>query len=145
MLKLRNEIGDVIGCNFDPSNVMWQGVDPSVAIRELGDAIYHFHAKDCTEDEMNIAKNGRLDAKLYSQDIDRSWRFRTAGYGHDTLVWKDMISNLIMVGYDDVISIEHEDAMMTAKEGFEKAAEFLKSVIIFEKTEGLWWANKEDV
>lgn len=142
LLKLRSAIGDVIGCNFDPSNVMWQGVDPSAAIRKLGKAIYHFHAKDSSEDMANIRVNGRLDPKPYTDEINRAWIFRVLGYGHDTLLWKDMISNLVMVGYDDVISIEHEDTLMTAEEGFEKAVDFLKSVMVFQKSTGLWWANQ---
>jgi sugar phosphate isomerase/epimerase len=145
MLKLRNEIGEVIGCNFDPSHFFWQGINPSAAIRKLGPAIYNFHAKDSSEDMLNISVNGRLDAKPYTDEINRAWFFRVLGYGHDDVVWKDMISNLIMVGYDDVISIEHEDSLMTAKEGFEKAVEFLKRIIVFERSKGTWWCNKEDV
>jgi sugar phosphate isomerase/epimerase len=141
-LKLRNSIGEVIGCNFDPSNIMWQGINPSAAIRKLGKTIYHVHAKDSSEDMANIRVNGRLDPKPYTDEANRAWIFRVLGYGHDTLVWKDMISDLVMQGYDDVISIEHEDALMTATEGFEKAVNFLKSVMVFEKSTGLWWANQ---
>lgn len=141
MLKLRNAVGDVIGCNFDPSNLFWQDIDIPTAIRELGPAIYHFHAKDSIVQMFNVRKNGRLDAKNYSDEANRSWLFRTVGYAHDTLVWKDIMSTLVSVGYDHVISIEHEDTLMTANEGLEKAIDFLKSVMIFEKASGLWWAN----
>ena len=121
---------------------MWQGINPSAAIRKLGKSIYHVHAKDSSEDMANILVNGRLDPKPYTDETHRAWIFRVLGYGHDTLVWKDMMSDLVMQGYDDVISIEHEDTLMTATEGFEKAVEFLKSVMIFEKSTGLWWANQ---
>ncbi len=142
LLKLRSAVGDVIGCNFDPSHLFWQGINPVAAIRLLGKAIYHVHAKDSSEDIANIRINGRLDPKPYTDEINRSWFFRVLGYGHDALVWKNMISNLIMAGYDDVLSIEHEDSLMTAKEGFEKAVTFLKSVMVFEKATCLWWANQ---
>lgn len=140
LLKLRNAVGDIIGANFDPSHLFWQGIDPVAAIRKLGPAIYHFHAKDTKVDELNTAVNGVLDTKHYSDEINRSWIFRTVGYGHGYQVWKDIVSNLKMVGYDDVLSIEHEDSLMSANEGLRKAIDFLKEVMMFEKAGGMWWA-----
>ena len=46
MMKIRNAVGPTLGANFDPSHLVWQGIDPVAAIRYLGDAIYHFHAKE---------------------------------------------------------------------------------------------------
>lgn len=140
LLKLRKAVGDEIGANFDPSHLFWQGIDPVLAIRELGPAIYHFHAKDTKIDTYNTAVNGVLDTKHYGNDATRSWVFRTVGYGHDYAVWKDIISALRMVGYDHVISIEHEDALMSPNEGLQKAIAFLKEVMIFEDKEAMWWA-----
>ncbi|HOM70832.1 MAG TPA: sugar phosphate isomerase/epimerase, partial [Armatimonadota bacterium] len=68
------------------------------------------------------------------------WLFRTIGYGHGPQVWKDMISNLRMVGYDDVLSIEHEDSLMSVNEGFQKAVAFLKHIVIEEEKGAMWWA-----
>ena len=62
------------------------------------------------------------------------------GYGHDHRFWKDFVSNLRMVGYDYVLSIEHEDSLMSVSEGFSKAASFLKQVLLAEGTGGMWWA-----
>ena len=73
LLKLRSAVGDVIGANFDPSHLFWQGIDPVAAIRELRGAIYHFHAKDTKIDAMNTAVNGVLDTKHYSDELNRSW------------------------------------------------------------------------
>lgn len=140
LLKLRSAVGDVIGANFDPSHLFWQGIDPVAAIRKLGPAIYHFHAKDTKVDEMNTAVNGVLDTKHYGDEINRSWIFRSIGYGHDYKVWKDIVSNLRMVGYDYVMSIEHEDSLMSANEGLQKAIAFLKEVMVFEEVGGMWWA-----
>jgi sugar phosphate isomerase/epimerase len=140
MLKLRDAVGDTLGCNFDPSHLFWQGMDPVASIRKLGDAIYHFHAKDTRVDPINTTVNGVLDTKPYSDEINRSWVFRTIGYGHDYQVWKDMISMLRMVGYDDVLSIEHEDSLMSVNEGFQRAVSFLKQVVMFESTGEMWWA-----
>jgi len=140
LMCLRDAVGDTIGANFDPSHLFWQGIDPVVAIRELGSAIYHFHAKDTKIDEQNTRKNGVLDTKPYSDEIHRSWLFRTIGYGHGPQVWKDMISNLRMAGYDDVLSIEHEDSLMSVNEGFQKAVAFLKHIVIEEEKGAMWWA-----
>jgi sugar phosphate isomerase/epimerase len=139
-LRLRNECGDNIGVNFDPSHLFWQGMDPDECIKALGDSIYHVHAKDTTIDQRNTALNGVLDTKPYGDELNRSWIFRTIGYGHDYNVWKDMISTLRKVGYDGAISIEHEDSLMSVNEGFTKAAQFLKSAMISEKAGEMWWA-----
>ena len=140
LLRIRREVGDIIGANFDPSHLFWQGIDPVAAIRELGEAIYFFHAKDTKIDAANTAKNGVLDTKHYSDELNRSWIFRSVGYGHDYQLWKDMFSALRVVGYDDVISIEHEDSMMTVNEGLQKSIAFLKETMMFEKKGGMWWA-----
>ncbi len=140
LLRLRAAVGDIIGANFDPSHLIWQGMDTVEAIRVLKGAIYHFHAKDTAIDEANKKKNGVLDTKHYGDIISRSWVFRTVGYGNDTKHWKDMISMLKTTGYDGAISIEHEDALMSPTEGLNKAIEFLKDVIIFENPTDIWWA-----
>ncbi len=140
LLKLREAVGKEIGANFDPSHLIWQGIDPVAAIRKLGDCIYHVHAKDTKVDSMNTAVNGVLDTKHYGDELNRSWIFRAVGYGNDYTLWKDIVSNLRMVGYDYVMSIEHEDSLMSVNEGLKKAIAFLKEVMVFEDTSGMWWA-----
>ena len=141
LLKLREAVGPEIGANFDPSHLIWQGMDPVAVIRELGgDAIFHVHAKDTRLDKYNMAKNGALDTKSYADEAHRSWIFRSVGYGHSHQVWKDMMSALRLVGYDGMISIEHEDSLMTPTEGLEKAIAMLKDVMIFESKGEMWWA-----
>jgi sugar phosphate isomerase/epimerase len=140
LLRLRNAVGPVIGCNFDPSHLFWNGVDPVAAIRKLGDAIFHVHGKDVYADPFNIAVNGCNDNKPYDQIPDRSWTFRTIGYGHGVAVWKDIMSAFRMVGYDYVISIEHEDALMSADEGLAKAVAVLKEACMFEPPGEMFWA-----
>ncbi len=140
MLKIRAAVGDILGANFDPSHLFWQGIDPVRAIRKLGDAIYFFHAKDTALDEANVKVNGVLDSKHFSDVKNRSWVFRTIGYGHDAKVWKDMMSALRIVGYDGPISIEHEDGLMSGEEGLSKAISFLKEVLIYENPGDMYWA-----
>jgi sugar phosphate isomerase/epimerase len=140
MLRLQAIARGVIGCNFDPSHMFWQGIDPVVAIRALGDSIFHVHAKDCRIDATNTALNGVLDAKKYTDELHRSWIFRTVGFGHDTLVWKDIVSTLRLVGYDHVVSIEHEDSVMSGDEGLKKAVAFLRGVIVEKPRGEAYWA-----
>ena len=139
MLRIRREIGPALGANLDPSHLIWQGMEPVAVIRALGDAIFHFHAKDTKVDKYNTAVNGVLDTKPYSDEIHRSWVFRSVGYGNDELYWKEIISNLRMVGYDHAISIEHEDSIMSQKEGLERAVSMLKRCIMGEQPGSMWW------
>lgn len=141
LLRLRAAAGDNIGANFDPSHLWWQGMDPLAALREIGgDAIYHVHAKDVRVDPINTSKNGVLDTKHYGQELQRSWIFRSVGYGHDELFWRDFVSTLRMIGYDYVISIEHEDSLLSVNEGLTKAIDVLKNVLLTEKPGEMWWA-----
>ena len=142
LLKLREAVGPEIGANFDPSHMFWQGMDPVACIRELGKhgAIFHFHAKDTKIDSINTAVNGVLDTGHYGNELNRSWSFRTVGYGHGAEYWKAIASELRMAGYDYAISIEHEDSLMSGNEGLLKAIRFLKDVLLFEDKGSMYWA-----
>lgn len=140
MLRMRAEVGPALGCNFDPSHLFWNGVDAVAAIRALDDAIVHVHGKDCYVDPINVSVNGCNDHKPYNQIANRAWTFRSIGYGHDTKVWKDLVSTLRLVGYDYVLSIEHEDALMSADEGLAKGVALLKEAGILEKPGDMFWA-----
>ncbi len=140
MLRLRNECGDNLGANFDPSHLFWQGMDPIVSLRKLEGAVFHVHAKDCRVDSDNTRANGVLDIKSYGDEINRSWVFRAVGYGHSEKFWRDFVSTLRMTGYDGVLSIEHEDSLMSPDEGFKKAARFLQDIVIKEKAGEMFWA-----
>ena len=141
LLRLRAAVGDVIGANFDPSHLIWQGMDPVAAIRELAGAIYHVHAKDTKIDPYNTAKNGVLDTKHYGDELHRAWVFRTVGFGNGESYWRDLVSNLRLAGYDRVLSIEHEDSLMSIDEGLRKAVAFLRPIVIEEpKPTSMSWA-----
>ena len=140
-LKLREAVSPILGANLDPSHLLWQGIKPGNAIRYLGDAIYHVHAKDTKIDDINTAANGVLDTKHYSDEIHRAWVFRTVGYGNGETYWRDLVSNLRLCGYDRVLSIEHEDSVMSIDEGLSKAVSFLKDIVIYEeKPTTMSWA-----
>ncbi|MBP2242137.1 sugar phosphate isomerase/epimerase [Cytobacillus eiseniae] len=141
LLRLRAACGSAIGANLDPSHMWWQGIDPVEAIKILGreKAIHHFHAKDAIIDQVNTNRNGLTDMTSYSDMQNRSWYFRTVGFGHDSKVWADLISTLRLYGYDYVVSIEHEDGLMSVDEGFQKAIQTLKPVMVKESVGGMWW------
>ena len=140
LLKLREAAGPEIGANFDPSHLIWQGIDPCAAVRALQGAIWHVHAKDTNVQQWNSRVNGVLDTKHYGDELNRSWLFRTVGYGSSRQFWCDFISALRMTGYDHALSIEHEDSLMTAREGLEKAILFLQSIVLNEPKGDVTWA-----
>jgi sugar phosphate isomerase/epimerase len=141
-LRLREAAGPEIGVNLDPSHFVWQGIDPLLAVRELGNAgaIFHVHAKDVYVDPHNTARNGVLDTKAYDRFGDRSWSFRSVGYGQGEKFWRDFVSALRVVGYDGVLSIEHEDGLASIEEGLSRAAEVLRAVVLREAPPEMWWA-----
>jgi sugar phosphate isomerase/epimerase len=140
LMRLRAEAGPSIGINLDPSHLWWQGIDIPTAIAALGEAIFHVHAKDVALHPANIARNGVLDAKSYSRMTERSWLFRSVGWGHSELEWKAIVSALRLVGYDYVLSIEHEDALASIQEGLDSAVSLLSRVLLREPPVEAWWA-----
>jgi DNA-(apurinic or apyrimidinic site) lyase len=143
MARLREETNEYIGANFDPSHLYWQGIEVTKAIRFLGerDAIHHFHAKDTKVYEANSRLKGVNDTTVYTEEVDRSWLFRSIGYGHGEEHWKDVVSTLRLVGYDGTLSIEHEDALTSPREGLEKAVDVLSRAVFETQPGEAYWAE----
>ena len=139
LLRLRAETSSTIGINLDPSHLYWQGMDIPSAIRLLGEAIFHVHAKDISIDPGMVALNGVLDTKSYSRLQERSWLFRSVGWGHSELEWKKIAAALRIAGYDYVMSIEHEDALASINEGLATAVDTLSRAILKEAPVEAWW------
>ena len=125
--KLRDACGGdkTIGFNLDPSHLFWMGADPVAVARALGDAIYHVHVKDVRV-EKPAAVNTLLDGKGVLEFAKRSWNFVIPGYGHDERWWREFLVTLKMMGYDGVLSIEHEDYTMDTMEALGKTARLLR-------------------
>jgi sugar phosphate isomerase/epimerase len=70
---------------------------------------------------------------------ERSWLFRSVGWGHDALIWKQIVSALRLVGYDYVVSIEHEDALTSTDEGLATAVDLLSRIVLTEPPVAPWW------
>lgn len=128
-----------MGINLDPSHLWWQGIEIPEAIADLGEAIFHFHAKDVAINSTTVARNGVLDTKSYREMARRSWNFRSVGWGHGELEWKRIVSALRLAGYDYVLSIEHEDAMASTYEGLSSALALLSRVLLKEPPTECWW------
>lgn len=132
VLRLRHAVGEVIGCSFDASHQWTQLINPVGAIKILGfaGAIYHVSTKDMIFSEDNLNLYGLLDPKPQEQPQNRSWYYRTIGYGHDLKTWSDIISALQLVGYNGGFHIEQHDPLIDGLEGFTKAARNLRRLII---------------
>jgi sugar phosphate isomerase/epimerase len=141
VLQLREAVGDTIGVNFDPSHLFWLGIDAPSAIRNLGACIYHVHAKDTAINMRNTAVNGCLDGQPYRNVAQRSWNFRSVGWGHGLEVWRDIVSALRETGYDYVLSIEQEDPLAETEEGLRSAIAFLDQVLLRKAAGELYWEN----
>ena len=143
MARLREATGERIGANVDPSHLYWQGITITDAIRYLGerDAIHHVHAKDTRIYDAQAREKGVLDTTPYDDEPNRSWLFRSVGYGHGEAHWKDIVSTLRMVGYDGALSIEHEDSLTSSREGLEKAIDLLGRAIFATQPGDAYWTE----
>lgn len=140
LFRLREAVGEEICCNFDMSNLEWMGMDTLEMIIALGETIKHVHAKDAKTYTRNSSINGTLDPKPYSDEPNRAWNFRTVGWGHGDEYWTQFLINLRMIGYDHVLSIEHEDGLMSPGEGLDKAVNYLNRILLREDPGPMHWA-----
>jgi sugar phosphate isomerase/epimerase len=112
------------GFNFDPSHLLWQGVDPVEFIRAFPDRIYHVHVKDAI---VTLGgRSGILSSHLPFGDYRRGWDFRSPGRGG--VNFEEIIRALNAIGYDGPLSVEWEDSGMDREAGAEEAAEFVKQL-----------------
>ncbi|MDR1053346.1 MAG: sugar phosphate isomerase/epimerase [Planctomycetaceae bacterium] len=118
VLKYRPEFG----FNFDPSHLIWQGVDPVEFLYKFKDRIYHVHMKDAIV-TLN-GKTGILASHLNFGDYKRGWDFRSLGHGE--VNFEEIIRALNNIGYNGPLSVEWEDMGMEREFGATEAAEFVK-------------------
>jgi sugar phosphate isomerase/epimerase len=128
LLRLREEIGSIVGANLDPSHLMWMGADPLVAIDALGNAIHHVHAKDTYLNKPKQATTSLLENGSLTDIPARSWTYITLGYGHGEGWWREFCYRLRMAGYDGWLSIEHEDVLLSRMEGARRSVQLLNAV-----------------
>jgi sugar phosphate isomerase/epimerase len=128
LTRLRNVTGDIVGANYDPSHPMWMGADPLAAVRALGEAIYYVHAKDTRIEPVTAGIDGVLDTRPSDEVAARTWNYVTLGFGHGEEWWRQFCAALRMAGYNDVLSIEHEDSLIEPLEGVRRSVELLRAV-----------------
>ncbi|MEN6311608.1 MAG: sugar phosphate isomerase/epimerase [Acidobacteriota bacterium] len=111
-----------LGVNFDPSHLLWQGLEPHLFVREFADRIYHVHMKDVavTLD----GKAGILGSFLPFGDVRRGWNFRSLGHGD--VDFEAIIRELNACGYDGPLSVEWEDNAMDREAGAAESLEFVR-------------------
>jgi len=128
LLRLRAEIGPMVGMNLDPSHLFWMGGEPIAAARRLGaeGAIYHVHAKDARLERGAVELDGVLDTRPIERFAERSWNYVALGYGHDARWWKEFVTVLRMAGYDGAMSLEMEDPTMDGLAGIRKSLAVLR-------------------
>lgn len=129
--RLREAVGEAVGVNMDPSHLLFMGADPRKAIDVLGPGtIYHVHAKDTQVNE-KAGWDSTYETLPWSEWQDRSWNYVTLGRGHPdgAAFWADFVRHLEAVGYDDVLSIEHEDMALGQLEGVHLAVALLKGIL----------------
>jgi sugar phosphate isomerase/epimerase len=113
-----------LGFNFDPSHLIWQGVEPHLFVREFADRIYHVHMKDA---EVTLdGKAGILGSHLPFGDQRRGWNFRSIGHGG--VNFEEIIRELNAAKYTGPLSIEWEDNGMEREFGATESAEFVKDI-----------------
>ncbi|MBL8761957.1 MAG: sugar phosphate isomerase/epimerase [Phycisphaerae bacterium] len=112
------------GFNFDPSHLLWQGVDPAIFIDTFKDRIWHVHMKDVATN-MN-GTSSILGSHLAFGDHRRGWDFRSVGRGH--VDFDAIIRALNRANYQGPLSVEWEDAGMDREHGAKESCEYVRGV-----------------
>jgi len=123
--RLRQVTGPNILVNLDPSHFWWQGIDPLQAIDDLAGSIGYAHGKDTRLLPKNIARHGVLDFRWPSAAGGTPWHFAAVGTAHSAEEWRQLLDALRRAGYDDVVSIEHEDPRYEPEAGIDASVEGL--------------------
>ncbi|HPU06359.1 MAG TPA: sugar phosphate isomerase/epimerase, partial [Thermogutta sp.] len=115
---------EAFGFNFDPSHLIWQGVDPAQFIRYFPDRIFHVHMKDAIV--KLDGKAGILASHLNFGDWRRGWDFRSLGHG--SVNFEEIIRALNDIGYEGPLSVEWEDSGMDREFGAKEACQFVRKI-----------------
>lgn len=113
-----------LGLNFDPSHLIWQGLNPTIFLRDFMKYVYHVHMKDAavTLD----GRSGILGSHIAFGDTRRGWNFRSLGHGD--VNFEEIIRELNQAGYNGPLSVEWEDSGMERVYGATEACEFVKNI-----------------
>jgi sugar phosphate isomerase/epimerase len=126
LVRMREEVGPLIGVNLDPSHLFWQQMDPLAVIRAVPDTVFHVHLKDTELVADQVALAGVLDGRPFEQPAERAWNFRVLGAGRGPDFWSAFVSELRDAGYQGVLSIENEDPYLAAEDAVRQSAAFIR-------------------
>lgn len=112
-------LGANLAVNFDPSHFWWQGADPIAVATALGPHISFAHGKDCLLYTDRIRTGGIFDVPFPADRNDTAWHFASVGSGHSVEEWRRLLQAVHATGYDEVVSIEHEEPGVDAEEAIE--------------------------
>ncbi len=113
-----------LGINFDPSHLIWQGVNPTIFLSDFIDRVYHVHMKDTS---VNLdGRSGILGSHLTFGDMRRGWNF--VSLGHGDVDFDKIIRVLNGAGYLGPLSVEWEDSGMDRIFGATEACSFVKNI-----------------
>jgi sugar phosphate isomerase/epimerase len=115
---------ETFGFNFDPSHLIWQGIDPVKFINEFSDRIYHVHMKDSAM--MLDGTSGILSSHLNFGDHRRGWDFRSVGRGD--VNFEAIIRALNRIDYQGPLSVEWEDSGMNREHGARESCEYCRNL-----------------
>jgi sugar phosphate isomerase/epimerase len=102
--------------NYDPSHLVWLGIDPLAALDAHADKVLHVQAKD-----VEVHAAARTEYGVFGRVLDREpwvsgwWRYRIPGLGE--VDWRRLVDRLYQAGYDGVVSVEHEDPVWSGDPG----------------------------
>ena len=141
MKRFADEIGPVAACNFDVSHMWAQGIDPITALRYLGPLVRHVHLKDTYINDYNLRLHGYNSTLSAREPEQRSWVFTQPGWGHDEATWREIITTLRFIGYDDILSVEMECDYFDVVEAIEKTVAFIKTIMMEVSVDETWWEH----
>lgn len=117
------EYRPTLGLNFDPSHLLWQGVDPAMFLHDFGKYVYNVHMKDVRLNDRD-GRTGILGSHIEFGDTRRGWNFVSLGHGH--VDFDAITRELNQMGYDGAVSVEWEDSGMERMAGASEAFAFAK-------------------
>jgi sugar phosphate isomerase/epimerase len=144
LLRLRQAVGEGVGANFDPSHFWWQGIDPIVALRAIAaaGALFNVHVKDTVLDRAEIARTGAI--AVPAEGARAPWRFGTVGHGHGAEFWCGFFDELRALGFEGVLSVEHEDELAPVEEALAHTLTFLRACAWRDSASAAAWLEGHD-
>lgn len=129
LMRLRDEVGPMLGATLNPSQQFWMGGDPIAIVGQLREALFHVHARDTMTNAAAQAVTTNLDTHCCNDIPARAWSAVTPGIGHDAGWWRQFCYHLRVAGYDGWLSVDHKDAVLGPVEALERSFDLLQRVM----------------